>query len=190
MRLHHLVSTHQPQLAAHLAIIRSAATNDLGHFILNQLDHVSHATELRPDIIRVYIENTALPYEGTVSTADMPIQYLTNGVRDLEHWKFVLTQVRDLTEEGRAIDRTQLETLRQLTSELLEEQKQSERFRLAKPIVELLEKSPFAPDLKDYLNFLPQIEMTSLPDSARNPQSIEKFARMHHNASDFFHIMD
>ena len=161
----------EPQLKSlyYLALIRSASTNDLGRFVLNQLDHFSHATELREDIIKVYVENTELAYEGTVSTAELPVQYQTTGIKDLEHWKFVLTQVRDLCEKDRAIDRSQLESLRQLASQLLEEQKQSERFRLAEPIMELIEKSPFKKDLQDYQSFIPQFEMTSLPETARKP---------------------
>ena len=161
----------EPQLKSlyYLALIRASSSNDLGQFVLNQLDHVSHATELRPDVIKVYVENTDLPYQGTVSTAELPVQYQTTGVRDLEHWKFVLTQVRDLSSQDRAIDRTQLETLKELASQLLEEQKQSERFRFASSIMNLLEKSPFKKDLQDYQSFIPQIEMTSLPEAARKP---------------------
>ena len=165
------IRSKEPQLKSlyYLALIRSASSNDLGQFILNQLDHFSHATELRPELIKVYVENTDLPYEGSVSTAELPIQYQTMGVRDLEHWKFVLTQIRDLSTQDRAIDRAQLETLRELSSQLLEEQKQSERYRFAEALMNLLAKSPFEKDLQDYQSFLPQIEMTSLPDSARKP---------------------
>ena len=75
----------EPQLKSlyYLALIRSASTNDLGRFVLNQLDHFSHATELREDIIKVYVENTELAYEGTVSTAELPVQYQTTGIKDL-----------------------------------------------------------------------------------------------------------
>ena len=161
-------SLQEPQLKSlyYLALIRSASTNDLVA-VLNQLDHFEYATELREDIIKVYVENE-LAYEYRLDM-ELPVQYQTTGIKDLEHWKFVLTQVRDLCEKDRAIDRSQLESLRQLASQLLEEQKQSERFRLAEPIMELIEKSPFKKDLQDYQSFIPQFEMTSLPETARKP---------------------